>query len=82
MDKAAAKKLAKDYLIDQMIKQIQLGLQLEEASPSEAPIYGFNPDDQYLFSYRVGTPTKLGGSSYVSVSRTTGKVHDHGVCGV
>ena len=81
MDKATAKKLAKDYLIDHMIKHIQSALQLDEASPSEAPIFGFNPADAYLFSYRVGFPTMLGGSSYVSVSRTTGKVLDHGVRG-
>jgi hypothetical protein len=44
-------------------------------------MYNFNPADEYLFTYSFGFSPVLRGSKYISVSRTSGKVRDHGVCG-
>lgn len=79
MDKYTAEKLAKEYLIERMSKV--LDLTLNEGPNSGVSIWGFNPADEYLFTYSFGFTSTLGGSKYVSVSRTTGKVRDHGVCG-
>ena len=79
MDKDTAEKLAKEYLIEHLVKKLQLTLHKE--SPRGFGIYNFNPADEYLFTYSFGFTSMLGGSKYVSVSRTSGKVRDHGVCG-
>jgi hypothetical protein len=79
MDKDTAEKLAKEYIIEHMVKHLQLTLY--EGSPRGFRIYNFNPADEYLFTYSFGFTSMLGGSKYISVSRTSGKVRDHGVCG-
>jgi hypothetical protein len=79
MDEDTAKKLAKEYIIERMAKSLQLIL-YEETPPGVA-MYNFNPADEYLFTYSFGFSPVLRGSKYISVSRTSGKVRDHGVCG-
>lgn len=79
MDKYTAEKLAKAYLIERMSKNVDLTLL--EGPHFPVAIWGFNPAEEYLFTYSFGFTSMLGGSKYVSVSRTSGKVRDHGVCG-
>ncbi|GAG79787.1 unnamed protein product [marine sediment metagenome] len=75
MDEDTAKKLAKEYLAG------QIQLMLHEEMPSGVNIYNFNLADEYLFSYKFATPTMMGGSNYISVSRITGKVRGRGFLG-
>jgi hypothetical protein len=55
MDKAIAEKIARDYIIESMAK----GLNLTQHEGPHFPtgIWGFNPADQYLFTYSSGIPT-------------------------
>jgi hypothetical protein len=43
---------------------------------SEPPvaIYGFNPEENFLFSYCLFGPPIVGGSNYIAVSKATGEV--------
>jgi hypothetical protein len=70
MDKAIAEKIARDYIIESMAK----GLNLTQHEGPHFPtgIWGFNPADQYLFTYSSGIPT--GRSNYITVSQSSGKV--------
>jgi hypothetical protein len=75
MDEDTAKKLAKEHLAE------QIQLTLHEEMPPGVNIYNFNIADEYLFSYKFTTPTMIGGSNYISVSRSTGKVRGLGFLG-
>jgi hypothetical protein len=79
MNIVTAEQLAKEYLIEHLAKNLQLTL--HKGSPRGFGIYNFNSADEYLFTYSFGFTPMLRGSKYVSVSRITGKVRDHGVCG-
>lgn len=79
MDEDTAKKLAKEYIIERMANNLQLTP--PEEPQSEYSIYGFNPADEYLFYYTFGPPTGCGGSNYITVSRSSGKVARLGVLG-
>ncbi|GAG81157.1 unnamed protein product [marine sediment metagenome] len=56
MDKAIAEKIARDYIIESRAKG--LNLTLHEGPDFPSGIYGFNPADQYLFTYTIGSPTR------------------------
>ena len=75
MDEDTAKKLAKEYLAE------QTQLTFHEEMPPGVNIYNFNLVDEYLFSYKFATPTMIGGSNYISVSRISGKVRGLGFLG-
>jgi hypothetical protein len=79
MDKAIAEKIARDYIIESMAK----GLNLTQHEGPHFPtgIWGFNPADQYLFTYSSGIPTSIGRSKYVTVSKSSGKVISAGFYG-
>ena len=79
MDKAIAEKIAKDYIIASMAKG--LDLTLHEGPDFPAGIRGFDPADQYLFTYTSGFSNCLGRSNYITVSRTSGKVISAGFYG-
>jgi hypothetical protein len=79
MDKAIAGKIAKDYIIEHMAKEPLLTL--EEGPDFPTGIWGFNPDEQYLFTYTFGSPTSIGRSNYIIVSRSSGKVISDGFYG-
>jgi hypothetical protein len=49
--------------------------------PPGVNIYNFNLADEYLFSYKFATPSMIGGSNYISVSRISGKVRGLGFLG-
>jgi len=79
MDKAIAKKIAKDYIIERLVKEPLLTL--EEGPDFPTGIWGFNPDDHYLFTYCSGSPSSIGRSRYVTVSKSSGKVISAGFYG-
>jgi hypothetical protein len=79
MDKAIAEKIAKNYIIESMAKG--LNLTLHEGPDFPTGIWGFNPADQYLFTYTSGFPTCLGRSNYITVSQSSGKVINAGFYG-
>ena len=79
MDKDTAEKIAKEYIIERRVKNLQLTL--HEEPQSEVGIFNFNPADEYLFTYNFGPPTGCGGSNYITVSRSSGKVISLGVWG-
>jgi hypothetical protein len=72
MDKAIAQKIAKDYIAEHMVNELHMTLHEGPAFPSG--IWGFNPDDHYLFTYCSGSPELIGRSRYVTVSKSAGKV--------
>ena len=72
MDKAIAEAIAKVYIMESMAKG--LSLKLHEGPDFPTGIYGFNPADQYLFTYSSGVPDRIGRSKYIIVSRSSGKV--------
>ena len=65
MDKDTAEKIAKEYIIERKVKNLQLTL--HEEPQSVVGIYNFNPTDEYLFTYNFGLPTVCGGSNYMRV---------------
>jgi hypothetical protein len=79
MDKAIAKKIAKDYIIEHMVKEPLLTL--HEGPDFPPAIWGFNPDDHYLFTYCSGSAELIGRSRYVTVSKSSGKVISAGFYG-
>ena len=79
MDKAIAEKIAKDYIIDSMAKGLKLTL--HEGPDFPTGIWGFNPNDHYLFTYCSGSPELTGRSRYVTVSKSSGKVISAGYYG-
>jgi len=79
MDKAIAEKIARDYIIKS--RAPGLNLTLHEGPDFPTGIWGFNPADQYLFTYTSGIPTGVGRSNYITVSRSSGKVISAGFYG-
>jgi hypothetical protein len=79
MDKAIAQKIAKDYIIAQMINELHLSI--GEGPDFPPGIWGFNPDDHYLFTYCSGSPELIGRSRYITVSKSSGKVISAGFFG-
>ena len=79
MDKAIAEKMAGDYIVESMVKG--LNLTLHDGPDFPTGIWGFNPADQYLFTYTSGIPTGVGRSNYITVSRSSGKVISAGFYG-
>jgi len=79
MDKAIAEAIAKVYIIESMAKG--LSLTLHEGPDYPTGIYGFNPADQYLFTYSSGSSTCIGRSNYIIVSRSSGRVISAGFYG-
>ena len=72
MDKAIAEKIVRDYIIESMAKGLKLTL--HEGPDFPSGIWGFDPADQYLFTYSSGIPDCIGRSNYIIVSRSSGKV--------
>ena len=66
MNPEEAEKLARDFL-SQSIEIIFC------AQPPEG-IYGFNPAEEYLFTFQLDRGLSIGSSPYVAVSRETGEV--------
>ena len=79
MDKAIAEKIAEDYIIESKAKGLELTL--HEGPDFPTGIWGFNPDDQYLFTYISGIPDCIGRSNYIIVSRSSSKVVSAGFYG-
>ena len=61
-----AEKLVRNHLADQ--------IRIEFHSKPPMPIYGFNPEENYLFSFSLFGPPMVGGDNYIAVSKTTGEV--------
>ena len=49
-------------------------IQLVPVNSLPSPVYGFDPTGWYLFEVSERTPSSLGGSEYVAVSRSTSEV--------
>jgi hypothetical protein len=75
MDEDAAMKLAREFLA------YHIQLTFHKVPPPGVHLYGFNPDDEYLFSYGLAYPRMIGGSNYISVSRISGEVRYLGFAG-
>ena len=50
----------------------QIGIQFHPKPP--IAIYGFNPEENYLFSFGLSSPSMVGGDNYIAISKTTGEV--------
>jgi hypothetical protein len=61
-----AEKLVRKHLSD------QIGIQYHPDPP--VTIYGFNPEENLLFSFSLFRPPMVGGSNYIAVSKATGEV--------
>ena len=57
----------------------QIGIQYHPDPP--VSIYNFNPEENYLFSFGLSSPDMVGGSDYISMSKTTGEVKILGTIG-
>ena len=68
-----AEKLVRKHLAD------QIGIHFHP-KPHVA-IYGFDPEENYLFSFGLSSPDMVGGSDYISISKTTGEVKILGTIG-
>jgi len=61
-----AEKLVRKHLSD------QIGIHFHPEPPGA--IYGFNPKENFLFSYSLFGPPMVGGDNYIAISKTTGEV--------
>jgi len=75
MDKNTACTLARNFLSE------KITLTLHETPPAGIALYSFNPDDEFLFSYKLGEVPAIGGTNYISVSKISGDVRYLGFLG-
>ena len=68
-----AEKLVRKHLAD------QIGIHFHP-KPHVA-IYGFDPEENYLFSFGLSSPSMVGGDNYIAVSKATGEVRVLGTIG-
>lgn len=73
MNEPEIKQLARDYLCQK--------IELELYNKIPCGTYGFDPDEELLFGFRLFGRASLGASEYLSVSKTTGKVRYRGFLG-
>jgi hypothetical protein len=66
MNVKEAEKLVRNHLAN------QTGIEFHSKPP--LAIYGFNPEENYLFSFGLFGPPMVGGSNYIAVSKVTGEV--------
>mgnify|MGYP006414197091 FL=1 len=50
----------------------QVGIAYHQEPP--VSIYGFNPEENYLFSFSLFGPPMVGGDNYIAVSKATGEM--------
>ena len=60
----------------EMLARSSLGenIDLEYCDEPHPAIYGFNAEEEYLFTYLPDCGSYVGGSSYLAVSKESGKV--------
>ena len=75
MDKNTARTLARNFLSE------KITLTLHDTPPAGIALYSFNPDDEFLFSYKLGGQPAIGGTDYLAVSKISGKVRYLGFLG-
>ena len=68
-----AEKLVRKHLSD------QIRIHFHPEPP--VAIYGFNPEENYLFSFGLSSPRMVGGDNYIAVSKATGEVRVLGTLG-
>ena len=68
-----AEDLVRKHLAD------QIGIHFHPKPP--VAIYGFNPEENYLFSFGLSSPGMVGGDNYIAISKTTGEVRTLGTMG-
>ena len=61
-----AEDLVRKHLSDQ--------IWIEYHTDQPVSIYGFNPEENFLFSFSLFGPPMVGGDNYIAVSKTTGEV--------
>jgi hypothetical protein len=66
MNKKEAEDLVRKHLSN------QIGIEYHSKSP--VPIYNFDPEENYLFSFSLFGPPMVGGDNYIAISKTTGEV--------
>ena len=63
MDEESARvSLAREYLSK------QIGLKFHASPPPGAVFYGYDPDENYLFSFGLGGLLHVGGEEFIAVS--------------
>jgi sorbitol-specific phosphotransferase system component IIA len=75
MDKNTACTLARNFLSE------KIALTFHETPPAELALYNFKPDDEFLFSYKLGGVQAIGGTDYIAVSKVSGGVRELGFLG-
>jgi len=66
MNESDASKIVHAYLCDH--------IRLEKYKEVPSGLFGFRPDDEYLFSFTLFGHQAIGGSEYIAVSKATGSV--------
>ena len=66
MNKKVAVELARSFLIK--------NIELEYCSEPPGPIYNFNPEEDFLFTFQMFSGSSIGASQYLAVSKKTGTV--------
>jgi len=73
MDKKDAEILARSSLAESIV--------LEYCDTPPQAIYGFNPAEEYLFTFQLDRGLSIGSSPYLAVSKESGEVRSLGFCG-
>jgi len=73
MNKKDAEILARSSLAESIM--------LEYCDTPPQTIYGFNPTEEYLFTFQLDRGLSIGGSPYLAVSKESGEVRYLGFCG-
>jgi hypothetical protein len=66
MNESEASKIVHAYLCE--------NISLEKCKNIPSELYESNPDDEYLFSFKLLGRSNIGSSEYIAVSITTGSV--------
>ena len=73
MNKKEAEDLVRKHLSDQ--------IRIDFYPKPPVVIYGFDPEENLLFSFGLFGPNMVGGSNYIAISKTTGEVRTLGMMG-
>jgi len=73
MNPEEAEKLARNFL--------SKSIQVDYCELPTQNIYGFNPEEEYLFTFQLYDKLSIGSSPYIGVSRKTGVVRYLGSSG-
>jgi len=73
MNQEDAEILARSFLAESIV--------LESCDTPPQAIYGFNPAEEYLFTFQLDRGSYIGGSQYLAVSKESGEVRSLGFCG-